>query len=291
MQSHEPLRAAVAYAGRRPTYDHPIAFDAGERLTITRNDDEWPDFHWGVTPEGGEGWVLRHAFELGEGQSLDALPASAIAIADYDARELALTPGERLLVGDDQGGWRWCYSAKGDAGWVRKADLSQIEDAPRFVMRPIRSTDAAAVADIIRSVMPEFGADGPGFAIHDAEVAAMSAHYALPGHVYYVIERAGRVIGGAGIAPLNGAGDGVCELRKMYFLPEARGIGAGAAMMQICLESARALGYRQCYLETLTGMDSAQKLYERSGFARIPQAMGATGHFGCNRFYLRDLAA
>lgn len=158
-------------------------------------------------------------------------------------------------------------------------------------IRRIEPGDDAAIAAIIRTVMPEFGADGPGFAIHDAEVAAMSAHYAASGHVYYVIERAGRVIGGAGIAPLSGATEGVCELRKMYFLPEARGIGAGAAMMQICLDSARALGYRQCYLETLTGMDAAQKLYERSGFARISQAMGATGHFGCNRFYLRDLGA
>ena len=106
MQSNETLRAAVAYAGRRPTYDHPIAFSAGTRLTITRHDDEWPDFHWCVSPDGGEGWTLRSAFELEVGQSLDALPATAFATADYDARELALNPGEKLLVGDDQGGWR-----------------------------------------------------------------------------------------------------------------------------------------------------------------------------------------
>ena len=34
---------------------------------------------------------------------------------------------------------------------------------------------------------------------------------------------------------------------------------------------------------------AAQKLYERTGFARIDGPMGATGHFGCNRFYLREL--
>ena len=89
--------------------------------------------------------------------------------------------------------------------------------------------------------------------------------------------------------PLAGDVPGVCELRKMYFLPEARGIGAGAAMMAVCLDYAREAGYRQCYLETLTGMDAAASLYERSGFTRIPKSMGATGHFGCNRFYLREL--
>jgi putative acetyltransferase len=288
VQSHESLRAAVAYAGRRPTDDHPIAFNAGARLTITRTDDEWPDFHWSVTPAGDEGWVLRSSFELDEGQSLEALPATAHAVMAYDARELALTPGERLLVGDDQGGWRWCYSAKGDAGWVRKADLSQIEDAPRFVMRPIRPTDDAAVADIIRSVMPEFGADGPGFAIHDAEVGAMHSAYARAGAAYFVVEVGGIVLGGGGIAALDGV-EGVCELRKMYFKPGLRGLGAGTALIARCLHAARRLGYRQCYLETLTGMDAAQALYERAGFQRITQAMGATGHFGCNRFYLRAL--
>ena len=288
MHANETLRAAVAYAGRRPTYDHPIAFVAGTPLTVTRNDDEWPDFHWCVTPDGSEGWVLRSAFELEDGQSLDTLPARAVAVAEYDARELALIPEERLLVGEDQGGWRWCYSARGDAGWVRKADLSQIEDAPRFTLRPIRPLDDAAIADIIRAVMPEFGADGPGFAIHDAEVGAMHAAYARPGAAYFVIEVGGTVLGGGGIAPLDGV-DGVCELRKMYFRPGLRGLGAGTALIGRCLHAARRLGYRQCYLETLTGMDAAQALYQRAGFERIPEAMGATGHFGCNRFFLRAL--
>ena len=44
-----------------------------------------------------------------------------------------------------------------------------------------------------------------------------------------------------------------------------------------------------CYLETLRGMDAAMRLYERSGFRRIDGPMGATGHGGCNAFYLLDL--
>ena len=31
------------------------------------------------------------------------------------------------------------------------------------------------------------------------------------------------------------------------------------------------------------------RLYERSGFRRIAGPMGATGHGGCNAFYLLDL--
>lgn len=158
-----------------------------------------------------------------------------------------------------------------------------------FEIRPIRTDDDAAMADVIRTVMPEFGATGSGFAISDPEVDWMSRAYAAPRHAYFVLERNGRVLGGAGVAPLAGGDADVCELRKMYFLPEARGSGAGAAMMARCLDAARSLGFTRCYLETLTGMDAAMRLYERSGFHRIDGPMGATGHGGCNRFYLLDL--
>ena len=162
-------------------------------------------------------------------------------------------------------------------------------DAPGYTIRPITPADDAAVAAIIRAVMPEFGAVGSGFAINDPEVDWMARAYAEPRSSYFVIEREGRVLGGAGVAPLIDGDPDVCELRKMYFLPELRGVGAGAAMMAQCLEAARGHGFRRCYLETLRGMDSAMKLYERTGYRRIPGPMGATGHGGCNAFYLLDL--
>jgi len=158
-----------------------------------------------------------------------------------------------------------------------------------FTIRPIEPSDDAAIASIIRTVMPEFGADGPGFAIHDAEVSAMSVAYARPRCAYFVIELEGEVAGGAGVAPLDGGEEDVCELRKMYFLPSLRGLGAGRAAMERCLETARGFGFRRCYLETLTGMDAAQRLYLANGFRPIDRSMGSTGHHGCNRFYLRTL--
>jgi putative acetyltransferase len=157
-----------------------------------------------------------------------------------------------------------------------------------FAIRPILKTDDAAVAGIIRAVMTEFGASGPGFAIHDAEVDDMFGAYDGAGRAYFVIEVDGRVLGGGGIAPLIEK-DKICELRKMYFLPSLRGVGAGGALISQCLHTARSLGYRRCYLETLTGMDAAQHLYAKYDFAPIPSALGNTGHFSCNRFYIRDL--
>jgi len=158
-----------------------------------------------------------------------------------------------------------------------------------FSIRPIEPRDDAAIAAIIRSVMPEFGAGGDGFAIHDAEVGAMHAAYTRPRCAYFVLEIDGKVVGGGGVAPLEHGEPDVCELRKMYFLPESRGRGAGRAMITRCLDTARELGFKRCYLETLTGMDAAQALYRKQGFTPLCAPMGSTGHHGCDRWFIRTL--
>jgi putative acetyltransferase len=160
---------------------------------------------------------------------------------------------------------------------------------PALSIRPIRAADDAAVAAIIRTVMPEFGAEGPGFAILDPEVDHMSAAYERPRAAYYVVTEGDRVIGGGGIAPLEHADVNTCELRKMYFLGEARGRGAGAALLTRCLDEARAFGYATCYLETLARMFDARKLYARFGFQPLCAPMGQTGHFGCDSYFALDL--
>ncbi|MGH8131411.1 MAG: GNAT family N-acetyltransferase [Steroidobacteraceae bacterium] len=157
------------------------------------------------------------------------------------------------------------------------------------LIRLIRPADDAAIAAIIREVMARFGAEGPGYSINDPEVDAMSAHYSAPGAAFFVIEENGRVQGGGGIGPLAGAGAEVCELRKMYFVPALRGRGLGKRVLALCLAAARERGYRRCYLETLAGMDAAQKLYVKSGFKPQCGPLGNTGHFGCDRHYLLEL--
>ena len=173
--------------------------------------------------------------------------------------------------------------------------LERSRRASLYTIRPIRAGDRAAVARLIRTVMPEFGAKGPGFAIMDPEVDDMFGAYQGSRAAYLVVIRpAGRageevVVGGCGFAQLVGGEPGTCELRKMYFLPEVRGLGVGSALLAQCLARSRKAGFERMYLETLTAMSQARALYERSGFRRIEGPLGATGHFGCNHFYMREL--
>jgi putative acetyltransferase len=178
-----------------------------------------------------------------------------------------------------------------------------------YAIRPVRPGDRAGIARLIRTVMPEFGAKGPGFAILDPEVDDMPGAYCDERSGYFVVTRAARtrqavrggagarardrdeVVGGGGFAPLVGGDPETCELRKMYFLPEVRGLGLGQAVLDRCLEGARAAGFRSMYLETLASMAQARVLYERNGFERLTEPQGDTGHYGCNAFYAKVLSA
>lgn len=159
-----------------------------------------------------------------------------------------------------------------------------------LTIRPIEPRDDAALAGVIRSVMTEFGASGEGYSINDAEVEAMYAAYTRPRAAYFVVtDSSDTAVGGGGVAQLDGGAPDVCELKKMYFLPEARGSGLGRELLTMALAAARSFGYRQCYLETLAKMDRAQRLYARAGFRKICAPMGNTGHFGCDTWYVLDL--
>jgi putative acetyltransferase len=159
--------------------------------------------------------------------------------------------------------------------------LSSIE------VRSIKRRDDKAMADVIRSVMTEFGAVGAGYSIEDDEVDGMYASYRPERSHYFVALQDDVLLGGAGIAPLHGAEENTCELRKMFLLPAGRGIGLGRRLAERCLEAARESGYRECYLETLRRMSQAWQLYEKLGFEPLDASMGETGHFRCDAWAIK----
>lgn len=159
-----------------------------------------------------------------------------------------------------------------------------------MIIRKIQKEDNRQIARIIREVMTEFGASGEGFSIHDAEVDNMHEAYNAPGAAYFVVENDGKVVGGAGIASLEGGPEEMCELKKMYFLPEARGKGMGKKLVKECLAAATSFGYKTVYIETVSRMEAANKLYASSGFEKIAYPLGATGHHGCESFYILNVS-
>lgn len=156
-------------------------------------------------------------------------------------------------------------------------------------IRKILPEDNAQVAGVIRAVLDEFNVPKVGTAYADLQLDCMYETYQEARSVYFVIENEEKIVGCAGIAPLANGAFEVCELQKMYFLPETRGLGLGTAMMQACLEHAKEIGFEKCYLETMPYMESAQKLYLKSGFIYLDSPMGCTGHSSCPVWMLKNL--
>ena len=158
-----------------------------------------------------------------------------------------------------------------------------------YIFREIETKDNVQIATVIRNVLIELGVPKVGTAYEDKALEDMTKAYDNPTSAYYVLEYNGKIIGGAGIAQLDNYEGNICEFQKMYFLPEARGLGMGSKMIAICLKKAKDFGFEKCYLETMPYMDAARALYTKNGFVSLEKPVGNTGHYSCNVWMIKNL--
>lgn len=132
-----------------------------------------------------------------------------------------------------------------------------------MTIRDVATADESAVRAIVAQVLDEYRlrADPPAA---DADLQDIEASYARRGGVFRVLtDDQGRIVGCGGLYRL---GNGAAEIRKMYFLPAARGKGYGRRMLTELLQEARARGYRRVVLETASVLKEAIALYRSAGF-------------------------
>ena len=158
-----------------------------------------------------------------------------------------------------------------------------------YILREIEQKDNEQIAKVIRNVLIDLDVPKVGTAYEDKALEDMTEAYNKTTSAYYVLENNGKIIGGAGIAQLDNYDGNICEFQKMYFLPEARGLGLGSKMISICLDKAKEFGFEKCYLETMPYMNSARALYKKNGFISLEKPIGNTGHYSCNVWMIKDL--
>ena len=69
-----------------------------------------------------------------------------------------------------------------------------------------------------------------------------------------------------GCVGLRAIEPGVCEMKRLYLRPQARGKGLGIALCQAVIERARTLGYNRMKLDTVSKLEKAIELYRSLGF-------------------------
>lgn len=102
----------------------------------------------------------------------------------------------------------------------------------------------------------------------DCELAGLPGVYAPPrGEILLAVDQSGDPVGCVAIRPLPGD---VCEMKRMYVRPAARGHGVGRDLAVAVINAAQAMGYRAMRLDTGASMTAAAGLYQSLGFRDIP---------------------
>lgn len=152
----------------------------------------------------------------------------------------------------------------------------------------IQAADNIKLAQLIREVLTEFGANKLGTVFTDPTTDQLFELFQVPDAHYFVAKENGVIAGGCGIYPTEGLPEGCIELVKLYLSKDFRSQGLGKKLMEHSIETAKAAGFTEIYLETLPELHTAVGLYERLGFEYLDKPYGNSGHFACD-LWMRKL--
>lgn len=156
-------------------------------------------------------------------------------------------------------------------------------------IREIEEKDNPIIEQIIKRSLESFGLNIPGTAYFDPQLGMLAQFYKEQANARYwvAVNEQGVVTGGVGIAPF-GRKTGVCELQKLYIIPEAQGNGLSKELMKAALDFAKE-HYTHCYLETLNKLQTANRLYLSLGFQLLDKPLDGSEHGAMDAWYMKEL--
>lgn len=136
-----------------------------------------------------------------------------------------------------------------------------------FLIRDWETSDRTAAADVIKTVLAEYGL---GWEVNcggcsDQDAVEVEKYYLQTGGEFWVVEKNSQIVGTGGYYPIE-RGQNAVEIRKMYLLVEARGQGLGRYLLTQLEQSAAAHGFQEVWIETASILKEAVQLYERNGY-------------------------
>lgn len=130
-------------------------------------------------------------------------------------------------------------------------------------LRPATNADRAEIEALVFAALHEHGLS-PSPDSTDIDLADIEGFYGNGSGFFDVLIDSDEII--VGTVAIHRTEDELCELRKMYLAPAARGGGWGRRLLDHAIERAREMGFRRIWLETADSLESAHRLYERNGF-------------------------
>lgn len=107
------MRRVRMTTDHRPRGGPVLRLRAGDTVTVGARDDDWPAWVSCTADDGTVGWIPER-YLAHEAPDFER----ASVLHDYNATELAASPGDVLDVLGEEEGWLWCRAANGELGWV-----------------------------------------------------------------------------------------------------------------------------------------------------------------------------
>lgn len=158
-----------------------------------------------------------------------------------------------------------------------------------LIIRKIKEQDNEVLAKIIRQCFHDFNAPTPGTVYEDPTTDDLFTLFQKEKSVLWVAESEDKVVGCCGIFPTDNLPDDYVELVKFYLSSGARGKGIGKMLMEKSLQSAKEMGYKKIYIESLPEFDKAVSIYKKNGFVKLNQSLGNSEHSGCNVWMVKEV--
>jgi GNAT superfamily N-acetyltransferase len=106
-----------------------------------------------------------------------------------------------------------------------------------------------------------------------------------PTGVFLVARDHGHLTGGVGLRRIAEPELGLAEVKRLWVRPDLRRQGVAAQLMDELERRARAMNYRQLYLETGPAQPEAIAFYPKHGWTQVDQfPTGVYTHEGAHRF-------
>lgn len=148
---------------------------------------------------------------------------------------------------------------------TRMMPIPQMKE--KLVIARLRTREQVHEAQNLLRIYGDTRPNDPALVRYEQEIASLPGEYAPPGGEFLIAYLDQRPVGCVAMRRID---QSECEMKRLFSLPECRGLGIGSQLVSDIVDTARSRGYSIMRLDTLPRLKSAHRIYEAIGFVPTP---------------------